>query len=156
MILKDPSVGRLRTYYIRAREGLANEFLVLRKEAQIKYMKTKLMLADCMTKPLRGADFSNFKDRIMNVISEEEMTRQMTPARDVSADQEPCTKVVSMKKRSNQLGLNAFGIKKQVAVNFVGTECEIGGDFESDVAVENKRSNTLGKRSDVFGYFILR
>ena len=82
MVLKDPSLGKLRTRYITARVGVANEFLVIRGEAAVEYLETNLMVADCMTKPLAGKSFHAFDDRIMNHISWEEMVERLQPCDD--------------------------------------------------------------------------
>ena len=41
--------------------------LIQRKECEIKYCPTKEMVADYHTKPLMGARFAKFRDKIMNV-----------------------------------------------------------------------------------------
>ena len=82
MVLKDPSLGKLRTRYIKARVGVSNEFLVIRGEAEIEYLQTDLMVADCMTKPLAGKSFHAFDDKIMNHISWEEMVKRLQPCDD--------------------------------------------------------------------------
>ena len=40
--------------------------LIQRKECEIKYCPTKEMVADYHTKPLMGAQFAKFRDKIMN------------------------------------------------------------------------------------------
>ena len=41
--------------------------LIKRKEIDMKYCPTDLMLADYMTKPLSGSKFHQFRKKIMNI-----------------------------------------------------------------------------------------
>ena len=56
-----------------ARCGVANKFYVLRGEAEIRYLPTKRMLANVLTKSLGGFAFSWMSKRLMNVESKEMM-----------------------------------------------------------------------------------
>ena len=82
MILEDPSRGKLRTRNIKARFGMAHEYLVLDKGARIEHLKTDLMLADAMTKPLAHPAFKVFASRLLNHITWEEMVRRVRPEAD--------------------------------------------------------------------------
>ena len=79
MILEDPSRGKLRTRNIKARFGMVSEYLVLNKGARIEHLKTDLMLADAMTKPLAHPTFKVFSSRLLNHITWEEMVRRVLP-----------------------------------------------------------------------------
>ena len=53
-MMKDPSCGKLRTRYMKARLWVANEFLFVRNEAEVTHLDTDFMIANCLTKPLGG------------------------------------------------------------------------------------------------------
>ena len=82
LILKDPTRGKLRTRNIKARFGMANEYLVVNKGVRIEHLKTALMLADAMTKPLSHPIFKIFASRLLNHITWEEMVRRVRPEAD--------------------------------------------------------------------------
>ena len=82
MILEDPTRGKLRTRNIKARFGMANEYLVVNKGAVIEHLKTYLMLADAMTKPLSHPVFKIFASRFLNHITWEEIVRRVQPEAD--------------------------------------------------------------------------
>ena len=79
MILEDPSRGKLRTRHIKARFGMVNTYLIVNKGADVEHLKTDLMLADAMTKPLPFPAFDVFASRLLNAITWEEMVRRVRP-----------------------------------------------------------------------------
>ena len=87
MILQDPSRGKLRTRHMKARFGVAHEWLCVNKGAEIEHLKTDLMVADAMTKPLAYPAYSIFESRLLNEISWEEMVRRVRPDADDTAIQ---------------------------------------------------------------------
>lgn len=129
MILEDPGIGRLRTRYIRARVGLANEFVLLRGEAKIKYIPTKLMLADGMTKPLGGGDFACFEGRIMNLMTDEEFRSAMIP--DEGAENAG---------KNNQPGWRGNNKNVLCAANFIDEDFHLRGKMiEENVGVVKRK-----------------
>ena len=71
-IIENPECGKLRTRYIKARAGVANEFIFVRKVVRMEHLCTEFMLADVATKPLGVALFEIFEDRLMNIIGKDE------------------------------------------------------------------------------------
>ena len=51
-IILNPECGKLRTRYIKAPAGVANEYVCVRGEAGIEHINTGVMLANVVTKLL--------------------------------------------------------------------------------------------------------
>lgn len=76
-IVENPQCGKLHTRYTKARAGVANGFVFVRGVTKMEHMKTDLMLADVVKKPLGVALFEIFEDRLMNAINHEEFTSRI-------------------------------------------------------------------------------
>ena len=57
-----------RTKHINIRNFFVKDCIDANK-VQVEWCPTKLMVADFMTKPLQGASFKDFRDRIMGITS---------------------------------------------------------------------------------------
>ena len=67
---------------MKVRSGIKNQFLMLREEAEVEYLKVNLIIVDCTTKTLGGSSFTKFEDNILNIISWDEMIRKIIPSSD--------------------------------------------------------------------------
>ena len=79
MIIEDPTRGKLRTRHMKARFGISNQYFIVNGGTNIKHLKTDLMVADILTKPLAYPGFRHFASRMLNHISWEEMSRRIMP-----------------------------------------------------------------------------
>ena len=71
-IIDNPDCGKLRSRYIKARAGAANEFVHVRGEVAMEHICTEYMVADVLTKPLMVEEFSLLEERLMNNVLEDE------------------------------------------------------------------------------------
>lgn len=103
--LERPRYQKLRTRNIKAQCGVANECLVMNKGADIKHLKTDLMIVDILTKPLDYPMFHHFESRMLNHISWEEMIRRVRPR----ADADEIRKVMGHQAENYQLNGKVSG-----------------------------------------------
>ena len=67
-LVKDLSVGKMRSKHFRARRAVVHQELVIFKTMEIQYISTKEMIADLLTKPLTGDIFHQLAKKILKGI----------------------------------------------------------------------------------------
>jgi hypothetical protein len=103
------SIGR-RTRHINIRYFfIANG--VAKKEVSIMYCPTKLMVADCFTKPLQGSLFYKFRDQILGVVPMDDLNADhrsvldgKVPPKMITSSKRKISCVAKMKKTNVKHG----------------------------------------------------
>ena len=67
-LVKDLSVGKMRSKHFRARRAVVYQELMIFKTMEIQYINTKEMVADLLTKPLTGDIFHRLAKKILKGI----------------------------------------------------------------------------------------
>ena len=67
-LVRDLSVGKMRSKHFRARRAVVHQELMIFKTMEIQYISTKGMVADLLTKPLTGDIFHQLAKKILKGI----------------------------------------------------------------------------------------
>ena len=124
-----PECGKLRTRYIKACAGVANEFVCIRKVAKMKHVCTDFMLADVATKPIGVALFEIFEDRLMNITGHDEFK----------------SKIIALKKNQREIGseqiLAATFENLEAGSNIKKTKHRVCNDMDESLSCNGTKSD---------------